>query len=642
MKKWILSIGLLGSTVGFAQITQRNLLTNRYSLQDIKQSIVPINAFHPFPTTAEAWHKALPDSTLSSLVNDGVTNQSKPFGAVPIATMLDFMRKGNRSNYENASFNKRTRLIQLTIAESIEGKGRFMDAIIDGVWSICEESFWGVPAHITATQGIPEVSQPVVELFSAETATTLALVNYFVGDKLDAVSPLFRKRMIAEINSRFFKPLAENIETYAYLKKENKVNNWNPWIMSNYITTILLIEKDNSKRSEMLYNAMRGVERYFNGLGDDGGCDEGAHYWNAAGASAFDCLEWLKMGTNNKVDIFSDPLITKMLLYIVKVHIGGTYFVNVGDGEPTIDHLNGAFLYRIGTTVHDEQIKQFGLWVNKTFTHSHGIDSFSKMRSIENILTIPTLPATTTAYQSPQYAWINDVQLMTARTARNGLFLATHAGHNGESHNHNDVGDFIIYVNDEPFIIDAGRSTYTAKTFSAHRYELWNMQSQYHNLPTINGLGQSAGKEFGASDVVNTHTATEDKLTMNIIAAYPKEAGIVSWKRTNSLLQQKELIQVQDEYQLEKAPSNLQQSFLTVAKVDTSTAGKIILIGEKDKLILSYSASQFNVSLDTPTIEGTEYGRIGKGWNNRTITRVLLSAKKPKAKDKLVYQFKKG
>jgi hypothetical protein len=47
-----------------------------------------------------------------------------------------------------------------------------------------------------------------------------------------------------------------------------------------------------------------------------------------------------------------------------------------------------------------------------------------------------------------------------------------------EIHNHNDVGNFILYVDGMPAIIDIGAVTYTALTFSKDRYKIWNMQSQ--------------------------------------------------------------------------------------------------------------------------------------------------------------------
>ena len=96
------------------------------------------------------------------------------------------------------------------------------------------------------------------------------------------------------------------------------------------------------------------------------------------------------------------------------------------------------------------------------------------------------------------------IQVMAARVeegSAQGLYLAAQGGHNAESHNHNDVGNFLIYADGQPAIIDVGVETYSAKTFSSKRYEIWTMQSAYHNLPTIDGVMQSAGRQFAASAV---------------------------------------------------------------------------------------------------------------------------------------------
>ena len=70
------------------------------------------------------------------------------------------------------------------------------------------------------------------------------------------------------------------------------------------------------------------------------------------------------------------------------------------------------------------------------------------------------------------------------------LCLAVKAGDNADSHNHNDTGSFTVYKNGLPLIIDVGVESYTQKTFSPRRYEIWTMQSAYHNLPTINDIMQ--------------------------------------------------------------------------------------------------------------------------------------------------------
>ena len=75
-----------------------------------------------------------------------------------------------------------------------------------------------------------------------------------------------------------------------------------------------------------------------------------------------------------------------------------------------------------------------------------------------------------------------------------GLTLAVKGGHNGEHHNHNDVGSFVVASDGVPVIVDAGRPTYTAQTFGPDRYDIWTMQSGWHNVPVIGGARAAPGR----------------------------------------------------------------------------------------------------------------------------------------------------
>ena len=114
------------------------------------------------------------------------------------------MRDGNRGRYEKLLFSRRGKLADLVLGELLEGEGRFTDAIADGLWLICEESYWGVPAHVGAQKrgsGLPDVTEPTVDLFAAETGALLAWTDYLMGDRLDAVHPLVRERVRLEVDT---------------------------------------------------------------------------------------------------------------------------------------------------------------------------------------------------------------------------------------------------------------------------------------------------------------------------------------------------------------------------------------------------------------------------------------------------------
>ena len=129
---------------------------------------------------------------------------------IPATTTLMFVRDGNRSIHDGLCGERRTAFGILLMAEILENQGRFLDPVIDGIWSFCEQSSWCYSAHLKhspAGSGLPDVTEPWVDLFAAETVNFLAWADYFLGDKLDEVSPQIRKRIHLEANRRIFTPL---------------------------------------------------------------------------------------------------------------------------------------------------------------------------------------------------------------------------------------------------------------------------------------------------------------------------------------------------------------------------------------------------------------------------------------------------
>ena len=155
----------------------------------------------------------------------------------------------------------------------------------------------------------------------------------------------------------------------------------------------------------------------------------------------------------------------------------------------------------------------------------------------------------------------------------------------------------------------------------------------------INGIGQSDGIRFAASEVVHG----KDLLTMDIAPAYPKDAGITSWKRSVALNSTSDSVTITDEYSLKALPTSLQQVFMTVCDVDISTPGKVIFTTAKDKhAVLTYDANSWSIATDRPTTEGPEYSSFVEKWEKRPIIRIVLTAKNAKTSGKLEYSVRPG
>ena len=610
-----------------AQITHRDLL-EKSANKELATSLIPQDQFKPFPQTPAGWKALLPDSVISGIIKRGEDALRKEFKNIPATVMLEYKRNGNRSDYEKISFGNRDQLWNLVLAEAMEGKGRFTDQIVNGIWAISEESFWGVSAHVgiqKAGVGLLDVEDPIVDLFAAETGALLAWTDYFVGDQLDKVSKLIRPRISYEIERRILVPMTT--AKYGWMGGGNPnaiLNNWAPWIASNYIAANLLIEKDDAKRTQGLNIAIKIIDHYLNGLGADGGCDEGPSYWTAAGACVFDALNLLYDATHGRVNIYKDPFVQKMGSYIYKTHIAGNYFINVADAHPMLEP-DGIMIFRFGKDMDDQQMKNFGSWAYHALDEGIPGGRFHRTRALYDMPAIKDCSVYPYNEIKVPDVWFSDVQLMASRSG-NGLFVATHAGNNGESHNHNDVGDFMVYANGYPVIIDVGSGTYTARTFSRDRYKLWFNTSPYHNLPTINGEGQQAGKKYAATEVKYQQEKKYSQLSMDIAKSYPAETGVKSWMREVKMNKAKDIIEIKDQYTINEKPESLTQSFMTVCSTDISTPGKIIFIlPDQNKVYLDYDkkswdASKERMELTTPEDEGLKHS-----WDGKDIWRILLT-----------------
>jgi len=556
------ALGLTAPTaLGLAEPERprRAVLAGAWDERHLAEVLLPADRWKPFPSYGDRAHwAAIPADEKQAKIKAAERTLGKGWEAVPATLLLEYQRNGNRSRYEAASFARRKRLRDLTLAECLEGRGRFLDDVLNGVWLLCEETWWGVPAHLglqKAGTGLPDVEEPVVDLFAAETASLLAWVGWLLGNELQQLSARVPRRLYVEIERRILAPCRER-DDFWWMGLDpshpRDVNNWNPWINSNWLTCALLLEKQE-RRAAVVHKILRSLDQFLDSYAPDGGCDEGPGYWNRAGASLFDCLDLLHSVSGGKIDLYANPLVREIGRYIYRVHVAGTYYINFADAPAKVD-LAAATTYAYGRRIGDAKLSAQGAFA--LALQDRDDDEESMGRDLRTLFLSAEMRGSDTNPPLVGEAWLPGIQVLSARRREGstaGLYLAAQGGHNAESHNHNDVGNFIVYANGLPAIIDLGPESYTAKTFSAQRYEIWTMRSAYHNCPLIRGVEQRAGREFAAREVDYRLTPAGPRLTMDIAAAYPKEAGAERWLRSWFLDREKNAITVDDEWSLRSA-----------------------------------------------------------------------------------------
>ncbi len=625
-----------------------SILSRSYPSSELQKMLISQKDFRPFPQwqDREQW-MALSDHIKQQLIERGEKALNYKWPALPASLFLDFARTGNRENFQNAFGARRHALRNLVLAECAEGKNRFINDILNGVWAICEESYWGLPAHLSLQAqgfGLPDVTEPTVDLFASETGSLLAWTSYLLGSELDKISPLIDQRIQLELERRILKPCLErNDFWWMGFRQGVLVNNWNPWINSNWLTVVLLKEKDEEKRLQAIEKIMKSLDVFVDSYPPDGGCDEGPGYWNRAGASLFDCLEMLYRATVGEINVYNESLIQEIGRYIYRAHIANQYFINFADASPRVT-LESDLVYRYGTRIGDENLAGFGAYFaalqqeqGRTFWGSIG-------RQLPAIFNFAELTTAEQGQPLLRDVWMEGNQVMAARSQQGsveGLYLAAQGGHNAESHNHNDVGNFIVYLDGLPMIIDVGVETYTRKTFSAQRYEIWTMQSAYHNLPTINGIMQQEGREYAARDVHYTMDDDFAQLQLDITEAYPPEANIEKWTRTIRLNRGSEIL-ITDEFDLRKKTKDIDLTLMTGCKITLNEPGKITLqyinkspAEPKVSLNVFFDADKLTPKFETMPINDK---RLKNVWGDK-ITRILLQANSAANRDSWILRF---
>jgi hypothetical protein len=624
------------------------MLSKTWTTETLAKALLPRKSWTPFPTAGdrEPWstvHSAIRDSHVERAT--AALNLDWP--ALPATLFLDFARTGNRRNYERVSFGRRTTLADLVIAECLVGDGRFVDDIVNGIWAICEESFWGIPACMYMQKpgpGLPDIEEPVVPLFVAETVALLSWTVYLLEPQLNVVSPLIVNRIKTESKRRVLDPLIERNDFWWMGLGENvhpntgklrRVNNWNPWIISNWLTAALILEETEEGRVKHVTKAIHSLDRFIDPYPDDGGCDEGPSYWGRAGASLFDCLEILYHATDGAIDIYAEPKVREIGRFVYRAQIANRYFVNFSDASALV-LPSASITYLYGKRIGDENLMDIGAWVaeQRREAENWSLDGLARalpaMFSYQEILDRPA------RQPLPRDVWLPEIQVFTARDSEgspDGLFVTAKGGHNEESHNHNDVGTFSVYIDGLPLLVDAGVETYTAKTFSSERYDIWTMQTAYHNLPTFNGVQQEPGEEFGASDVTYSSDETTVSFSTNIEHAYPKDCGLQSWSR-NVKLTRGESIQIDDEYTFDNKPTDLQWHLMTPSRVAFPEDGFIQLTAAStvEDLVSGKGWIRFDPNAVEVSCEEIEINdeRMSGFWGSR-LTRISLTSKSPEA-----------
>lgn len=534
-------------------------------------------------------HQCQASGDLAELQAEGERLVASPPVELTYSLFALFRTRGSRLEYERVYFAKRRRLNTFALLSLLDSDSEAADvyfaALLDVLWSICSEFTWCLPAHVGEERPVSET----IDLFAAETGFALAEISLLLGERLPR---MLRERMAEQVEARLFKPFLEQ-GPYEW---EEARHNWAAVCGGSIGAAALLLlqeAKDAPRLASILERTERAMSFYLQGFGEDGACLEGLDYWNYGFGYFVYYADLLYHRSGGEMNWFALDQVKRIATFQQKCFLGGFSVANFSDALPEARVQLGlshylAEKYKGEVAVPPERLRA-------EYSRDHCSRWAPALRNLiwRNYGAAPMewgagdFYLEQAAWLVSRYEWAGEIYGFAAK-----------GGHNGEPHNHNDLGHFLLVGQGQSFLSDLGCGEYTRDYFGAGRYDYAANGSHGHSVPQIDGVMQSSGADRKAV-VLEQATSTEEcRLVVELSGAYSCEKLVSyqrswNWKKADlpSLL-------LQDDFQFAEVPGSLIERFVTWIKPDLSLKGMVVLRREKLAVEIHYDSHQLNLEVD--------------------------------------------
>lgn len=470
-----------------------------------------------------------------------------------------FEQNGNRLLYEDVYFTRRKFLVVLglrALLEKIQNhmiEDRTLRKLIEVIENICNEECWALPAHLNRkNQGW----QLTIDLFAAETGQTISeLADRLRDDLPEGVYSL----MVENVERRIFRSFLETESGYGWEKSDH---NWNAVCSGSIGSACLHLMREKKEILEpCLKRVCESLPYYVGGFADDGTCMEGLGYFTYGMSYFVNFAQELYEYTDGTMDLLCGAWAgfsagkqdkrTQMATFFSKCYFADGRTVNFSDGSSRDKYCMGlgcALKMRFPQVQIPDEKQAAGLLDDNCYRFV-----FRKMDLFETEKYLEQLEEDNSPEEDimrikchvlPDAQWC-------ISGSENGVGFACKGGHNGEPHNHNDVGHFIYESSGVILLTDLGAGEYTKDYFGAGRYDILCNNSFGHSVPIVAGSGQRAGKAYGCSEFAVEEKPEACVIGMELSGAYEK--GLLKRFRRIFHFERKDgSLRVQDEFTITK------------------------------------------------------------------------------------------
>ncbi len=354
-----------------SDLTRPGLFERKLSEPGVNESIVPGARWFPYPdyTDRDGWN-ALLGSTAPEIIRRGEDFLGYEWKTIPATAYLAFEREGDRLAMEDIHFANLRALVSLTLAELAEGRGRFIDDIVNGVWFNAQRFSWVYSAHQgfqETGRALPDDSEHFIDLAACLVGTAMSVALHFFGDAFDSIDPSISEAARAALRKQILDPFLE-IETYhsqgwiglGYGDKIPALSNWTPWCNADVMLCVLLVEDNPERLRAALVRSARSMDMFMRSVQSDGACEEGSAYWERAAGKLYEWLQILFDASSGRFDCLGNARVRSMGEFISRSHVGGGHVINFADASARAT-TPPELVYAYGSAVNSHEMTSFAL-----------------------------------------------------------------------------------------------------------------------------------------------------------------------------------------------------------------------------------------------------------------------------------------
>ena len=404
----------------------------------------------------------------------------------------------------------------------------YFKSLIEVIWGVCNEYTWAPLGHYNSYYDrTPEDFDPgLIDIFAASLAFSLA-----------EIKSLFKDRFPKLLNDRIsYEIRRHTIEPYVTRKFfwESHGNNWTAVCAGAVGGTLMYEDPEEFKRQ--LPRLEASMQCYIDSYDDDGMCVEGTAYWGFGFGFFAVYATLLREFSNGEHDWLKNEKVKSISQFIQKMHL-----------QPNI------------LAMFSDVNAREGYWV--------GLPHMLKSFYGDAIEKLPTEQATIVAYCHWAFAVRSTVYYnpdFTTDILADGVYsapvtnyfikrtknygLAFKGGNQWESHNHQDVGSFILARNNKQVFCDFGYigPGHWPGYQGDRRHEYFQPSSFSHNVPYFNGKGQGGDCQDKARAVYNENDGT---VYMDFTLGYGKNDHPTLKKAERTITPLDDRIDIYDKYE---------------------------------------------------------------------------------------------